>query len=81
MKTQIIFWIIKEIVVFREIRKRTISNMNTVLFYSKLLLFLPYTILFTLFYFTLKSQISLSVWKHIIHACFENIGYLIDFKE
>ena len=33
------------------------------------------------FYFTLKSQISLSVWQNIIHASFENIGYLIDFEE
>ena len=78
MKTQIIFGIIKEIVVFHEIRKRTISNMNTALFYSKLYSFC--LILYS-FYFTPKSQISLSVWKHIIHACFENIGYLIDFKE
>ncbi len=31
--------------------------------------------------FLLKSEISLSVWKHIIHASFENIGYLIDFEE
>ena len=33
------------------------------------------------FYFTLKLQIALSVWKHIIHASFKNIGNLIDFKE
>ena len=33
------------------------------------------------FYFTLKSEITLSVWQNIIHTCFENIGYLIDFKE
>jgi len=33
------------------------------------------------FYFILKSEITLSVWQNIIHACFENIGYLIDFEE
>jgi hypothetical protein len=33
------------------------------------------------FYFILKSEITFSVWQNIIHACFENIGYLIDFEE
>ena len=33
------------------------------------------------FYFIRKSEISLSVWQNIVHASFENIGYLIDFEE
>ena len=33
------------------------------------------------FQLSTKLQIALSVWKHIIHTCFENIGNLIDFKE
>ncbi len=31
--------------------------------------------------FLLKSEITLSVWQNIVHTCFENIGYLIDFEE
>ena len=63
--------------------KRAIFDANTALFYSKLLFFL----LSTLFasssasQFLLKSEITLSVWQNIIHASFENIGYLIDFEE
>ena len=36
--------------------------------------------LYSLFLFQ-ELKISLSVWQNIIHACFENIGYLIDFEE
>ena len=65
--------------------------MNTVHFYSKLLYFfstfyfirklISFAVPLSTFYFTLKSEITLSVWQNIIHACFENIGYLIYFEE
>ena len=53
-------------------------NLSTFYFIRKLISF---AVPLSTFYFTLKSEITLSVWQNIVHACFENIGYLIDFEE
>ena len=45
--------------------------------------FILYTFFFNLYSLFLipELKITLSVWQNIVHACFENIGYLIDFEE
>ena len=53
-----------------------IPSLSILSFYS--FYFILSTLLFPL---STKLQIALSVWKHIIHTGFENIGYLIYFKE